>query len=414
MAHKRTSDASPSAPRLSKRLREDPAVVDVLGTVATGHAASPRPDSDLDDTLPLSARLVKMCTPRIAVIDDDDDEAESSDHFCDLIPRTRRHRPTVAEEEHYLGDEFIGAHRSDVEIAGGTDATEIDVAGHASRSDVEMRCASGNGVEVDVLEISETRSGTYGDSHPPALLPSSGMTATVQASSDIEIDQVVSTRPSDFVDARSPSVAPALHIDSPSVLAANGVLPSPTPDSAPVLAATGVLPSPASDSAPVLAATGVLPSPASDSAPVSAATGVLPSPALGSTPTLFVTPHGSPSQGGTPAFETTARGSSSPVPSNILDLNLSDFHINSDAFGLSPYRSTFSGSGPLPGVTPPGGSSNPIDIGEIPETSSFPAPIPPSASGKVSFLHYWVAPEFASVLQLVHSSYPETFASFAC
>ena len=184
--------------------------------MAPGHAASPRPDSDLDDTLPLSARLVKMCTPRIAVIDDDDDEVESSDHFCDLIPRTRRHRPTVAEEEHYLGDEFVGAHRSDVEIAGGTDATEIDVAGHASRGDVEMRCASGNGVEVDVLEISETRSGTYGDSHPPALLPSSGMTATVQASSDIEIDQVVSTRPSDFVDARSPSVAPALHIDSPS------------------------------------------------------------------------------------------------------------------------------------------------------------------------------------------------------
>ena len=164
----------------------------------------------------------------------------------------------------------------------------------------------------------------------------------------------------------------------------------------------------------MLAATGVLPSPASDSAPVLAATGVPSSPAPDSTPTLFVTPHGSPSQGGTPAFETTARGSSSPVPSNILDLNLSDFHIDSDAFGLSPYRSAFSGSGPLPGVTPPGGSSNPIDIGEIPETSSFPAPIPPSASGKVSFLHYWVAPEFASVLQLVHSSYPETFASFAC
>ncbi|XP_028071246.1 uncharacterized protein LOC114273640 [Camellia sinensis] len=397
MAHKRTSDASPSAPRLSKRLHEDPAVVDVLGTVAPGHAASPRLDSDLDDTLPLSARLVKMCTPRIAVIDDDDDEAESSDHFCDLIPRTRRHRPTVAEEEHYLGDGFIGTHRSDVEIAGGTDATEIDAAGHTFRSNVETRCASGNGVEVDVLEISETRSGTYGDSHPPALLPSSGMTATVQASSDIEIDQVVSTRPSDFVDARSPSVAPALHIDSPSVLAATGVLPSLALNSAPVLAATGVLPSPASDSALVLAATGVLHSPASDS-----------------TPTLFVTPHGSPSQGGTPAFETTARGSSSPVLSNILDLNLSDFHIDSDAFGLSPYRSAFSGSGPLPGVTPPGGFSNPIDIGEIPETSSFPAPIPPSASGKVSFLHYCVASEFASVLQLVHSSYPETFASFAC
>ncbi|KAF5933453.1 hypothetical protein HYC85_029624 [Camellia sinensis] len=349
MAHKRASDASPSASRLSKRLHEDPAVVDVLSTVAPGHAASPRPDSDLDDTLPLSARLVKMRTPRIAVIDDDDDEAESSDHFCDLIPRTRRHRPTVAEEERYLGDEVIGAHRSDVEITGGTDATEIDVAGHASRSDVEMRCASGNGVEVDVLEISETRSGTYGDSHPPALLPSSGMTATVQASSDIEIDQVVSTRPSDFVDARSPSVAPALHIDSPSVLAATGVLPSPASDSAPVLAATVVPSSPAPDS----------------------------------TPTLFVTPH-------------------------VI------FHIGSDAFGLSPYHSAFSGSGPLPGVTPPGGSSNPIDIGEIPETSSFPAPIPPSASGKVSFLHYWVAPEFASVLQLVHSSYPETFASFAC
>ena len=185
--------------------------------MAPGHAASPRPDSDSDETLPLSARLVKMRTPRIAVIDDDDDEAEScSDHFCDLIPRMRHHRTTVAEEEHYLGDEVIGAHRSDVEIAVWTDATENDVAGHDSRSDVEMRCASGNGVEVDVLEISETRSGTYGDSHPLALLPSSGMTATVQASSDIEIDQVVSTRPSDLVDARSPSVAPALHIDSPS------------------------------------------------------------------------------------------------------------------------------------------------------------------------------------------------------
>lgn len=145
-----------------------------------------------------------------------------------------------------------------------------------------------------------------------------------------------------------------------------------------------------------------------------AATGVLPSPASDSAPTLFVTPHGSPSQGETPAFEATARGSSSQVSLNVLDLNRSDFHFDNDAFGLSPYRSAFSGSGPLPEVTPPGGSSNLIDIGEILETSTFPAPIPPSASGKVSFLHYWVAPEFASVLQLVHSSYPETFASFAC
>ena len=68
--------------------------------MAPGHVASPRPDTDLDDTLPLSARLMKMRTPRIAVIGDDDDEAETSDHFCDLIPRMRRHRPSVAEEEH--------------------------------------------------------------------------------------------------------------------------------------------------------------------------------------------------------------------------------------------------------------------------------------------------------------------------
>ena len=77
----------------------------------------------------------------------------------------RRHCPTVAEDERYLGDEVIGAHRSDVEITGGTDATEIDAVGHASRSNVETRCASGNSVDVDVLEVSETRSGTYGDSH---------------------------------------------------------------------------------------------------------------------------------------------------------------------------------------------------------------------------------------------------------
>lgn len=85
-----------------------------------------------------------------------------------------------------------------------------------------------------------------------------------------------SVQPSDFVNVRSPLVVPSLHNDSPSVLAA---------------------------------------------------TGVLPSLALYSAPTLFGTPHGSYSRGDTPAFEMIARGSLSQVPSNVLDLNLSVFTL---------------------------------------------------------------------------------------
>ncbi|CAL5422256.1 unnamed protein product [Camellia sinensis] len=147
---------------------------------------------------------------------------------------------------------------------------------------------------------------------------------------------------------------------------------------------------------------------------VLAATGVLPSLASDSTLTLFVTPHGSPSRGDTSAFEMIARGSPLQVPANVLDLNLSDFHFDSDTFGPSPHQTAFSGSSFLPEVSPPCGSSCPIEIREVPETNNFSAPAPFPVSGKVPFLHYWVAPEFASVLQLVHSSYPETFASFAC
>ncbi|CAL5422254.1 unnamed protein product [Camellia sinensis] len=125
---------------------------------------------------------------------------------------------------------------------------------------------------------------------------------------------------------------------------------------------------------------------------VLAATGVLPSLASDPTLTLFVTPHGSPSRGDTFAFERIARGFPLQVPTNTA----------------------FLGSSFLPEVSPPCGSSYPIEIGEVPETNNFSAPALPPVSGKVPFLHYWVAPEFASVLQLVHSSYPETFASFAC
>ncbi|THF94584.1 hypothetical protein TEA_002932 [Camellia sinensis var. sinensis] len=145
-----------------------------------------------------------------------------------------------------------------------------------------------------------------------------------------------------------------------------------------------------------------------------AATGVLPSLASDSALTLFVTPHGSPSRGGISAFETIARGSPLQVPVNVLDLNVSNFHFDSDTFSLSPYQTAFSGSSFLPEVSSLCGSSYPIEIGEVPETNNFSAPAPPPISGKVPFLHYWVAPEFASVLQLVHSSYPETFAFFAC
>ncbi|CAL5350868.1 unnamed protein product [Camellia sinensis] len=151
-----------------------------------------------------------------------------------------------------------------------------------------------------------------------------------------------------------------------------------------------------------------------DSPSVLAATRVLPSLASDSALTLFVAPHGSPSREGTSAFEMIARGSPLQVPANVLDLNLSDFHFDSDTFGPSPHQTAFSGSSFLPEVSPPCGSSYPIEIGEVPETNNFSAPTPPPVSGKIPFLHYWVAPEFASVLQLVHSSYPETFASFAC
>ncbi|THF94583.1 hypothetical protein TEA_002931 [Camellia sinensis var. sinensis] len=154
--------------------------------------------------------------------------------------------------------------------------------------------------------------------------------------------------------------------------------------------------------------------PPNDPPSVLAATKVLPSLAFDSALTLFVTPYGSPSREGTSAFETIARGSSLQVPANVLDLNLSDFHFDSDTFGLSPHQTAFSGSSFLPEVSPLCGSSYPIEIGEVPETNNFSAPAPPPISGKIPFLHYWVAPEFASVLQLVHSSYPETFASFAC
>ncbi|GMP84782.1 hypothetical protein CsSME_00038174 [Camellia sinensis var. sinensis] len=154
--------------------------------------------------------------------------------------------------------------------------------------------------------------------------------------------------------------------------------------------------------------------PPNDPPSVLAATKVLPSLASDSALTLFVTPYGSPSREGTSAFETIARGSSLQVPANVLDLNLSDFHFDSDTFGLFPHQTAFSGSSFLPEVSPLCGSSYPIEIGEVPETNNFSAPAPPPISGKIPFLHYWVALEFASVLQLVHSSYPETFASFAC
>ncbi|CAL5422258.1 unnamed protein product [Camellia sinensis] len=154
--------------------------------------------------------------------------------------------------------------------------------------------------------------------------------------------------------------------------------------------------------------------PPNDPPSVLAATGVLPSLASDSALTLFVTPHGSPSRGDTCAFETIARGFPLQVPANVLDMNLSNFHFDSDTFGPSPYQTTFLGSSFLPEVSPPCGSSYPIEIGEVRETNNFSTPAPPPVSGKVPFLHYWVAPEFASVLQLVHSSYPETFASFAC
>ncbi|KAI7997561.1 TMV resistance protein N [Camellia lanceoleosa] len=154
--------------------------------------------------------------------------------------------------------------------------------------------------------------------------------------------------------------------------------------------------------------------PPNDSPSMLAPTGVLPSLASDSALTLFVSPHGSPSREGTSAFETIARGAPLQVPANVLDLNLSDFHFDSDTFGPSPHQTTFSGSSFLPEVSLPCGSSYPKEIGEVPETNNFSTPAPPPVSGKIPFLHYWVAPEFASVLQLVHSSYPETFASFAC
>ncbi|XP_028074308.1 integrin-linked protein kinase 1-like [Camellia sinensis] len=94
--------------------------------------------------------------PRIAVIDDDDDEAESSDHFCDLIPRTRRHRPTVAEEEHYLGDEFVGAHRSDYLLY--TKSLQIEVFQQSQRFDSEgpyrlLYCSSKGDKEGVIQEL---------------------------------------------------------------------------------------------------------------------------------------------------------------------------------------------------------------------------------------------------------------------
>ncbi|CAL5422259.1 unnamed protein product [Camellia sinensis] len=156
------------------------------------------------------------------------------------------------------------------------------------------------------------------------------------------------------------------------------------------------------DSAPIALA---LPN---DPLSVLAATGVLPSLASNSALTLFVTPHGSPSRGDTSAFETIAKGCPLQVPEIVLDLNLSD------TFGFSPHQTAFLGSSFLPEVSLACGSSYPIEIGEVLETNNFSAPVTTPVSGKVPFLHYWVAPEFASVLQLVHSSYPETFASFAC